>query len=173
MAMNDPKRADKTDANRDPITGEPGAHPVGTGLGAAGAGAAAGAAGGAIAGPAGVVVGAVAGGVVGGLAGKAAGEAVNPTAEDEYWRRNYKDRPYAEPTSTYDDYAPAYKLGWESCSRRMPEGKSFDKVEGDLGRDWDKVKGSSRLSWDRAKSATRDAWDRVERKFRHDSPGRC
>ena len=29
-----------TDANRDPITGAPGAHPVGTGVGAAGGGAA-------------------------------------------------------------------------------------------------------------------------------------
>ena len=178
MAMNDPNRPIDparpagTDANRDPITGTPGAHPVGTGLGAAGAGAAAGAAGGAMAGPVGAVVGAVAGAVVGGLAGKAAGEAVNPTAEDEYWRKNYKDRPYAEPTSTYDDYAPAYKLGWESCCNKSPQGQSFDKVEGELRQNWDHVKGSSRLSWDRAKDATRDAWDRVERKFRHDTPGR-
>jgi hypothetical protein len=32
--MNDEKR-DKRDANRDPLTGAPGAHPVGAGLGAA------------------------------------------------------------------------------------------------------------------------------------------
>src|SRR4029077_18614744 len=39
-----------TDSNPDPITGEPGAHPVGTGVGAALAGAAAGAAGGLVGG---------------------------------------------------------------------------------------------------------------------------
>src|SRR3954447_11610765 len=70
--MSDPKREDvqSTDSNRDPITGEPGAHPVGAGVGAAVGGAATGAAAGAVAGPVGAVVGAVAGGVVGGLAGK-------------------------------------------------------------------------------------------------------
>jgi len=171
--MNNPNNPDRAhDANRDPITGEPGAHPVGTGLGAAGAGAAAGAAGGAIAGPAGAVVGAIAGGIAGGLAGKAAGEAVNPTDEDAYWRRNFNDRPYADATTTYDDYAPAYRYGWESCSRSVGQGRTFDKAEGELARDWDKVKGRSRLSWDRAKDATRDAWERVERKFRHDQSER-
>ena len=170
--MKDTRNTPGRDSNPDPITGEPGAHPVGTGLGAAGAGAAAGAAGGALAGPAGAVVGAVAGGIVGGLAGKAAGEAVNPTDEDAYWRKNFKDRPYTEPSSTYEDYAPAYRYGWESCARCAPQGGSFDKVEGDLARDWDKSKGRSRLEWDKAKNAARDAWDRVENKFRRSDTGR-
>ena len=53
--------------NADPITGEPGAHPVGTGLGAVG-GAATGATVGALGGPVGAVVGGAVGAVVGGLA---------------------------------------------------------------------------------------------------------
>ena len=65
-----------TDANRDPISGEPGAHPVGTGVGAAAGGAAAGAAGGLVGGPIGAAAGAVVGGVVGGLAGKSIAEVV-------------------------------------------------------------------------------------------------
>ena len=72
------------DANRDPITGEPGAHPVGTGIGAAVGGAAAGAAAGTIAGPVGTAVGAAMGAFVGGLAGKAAAETIDPTVEEEY-----------------------------------------------------------------------------------------
>ena len=55
------------DANRDPLTGAPGAHPVGVGLGTAAGGMAAGAAAGAVAGPVGAVAGAVVGGIVGGL----------------------------------------------------------------------------------------------------------
>lgn len=36
--MNDDKKTENEhDANHDPISGEPGAHPVGTGIGAAGA----------------------------------------------------------------------------------------------------------------------------------------
>ena len=72
------------DANRDPITGEPGAHPVGTGLGTAAGGAAAGAAAGLAAGPVGAAVGAVVGGVAGGLAGKGIAESINPTVEEAY-----------------------------------------------------------------------------------------
>jgi uncharacterized protein (TIGR02271 family) len=78
----------KRDANRDPITCEPGAHPVGTGVGSA-AGGAAGAAIGAMAGPVGAGVGAVAGAVAGGLAGKGAAEGANPTSLGEL--RRYLD----------------------------------------------------------------------------------
>ena len=75
------KSNDRNRENRDPITNEPGAHPVGTGAGAL-AGGAAGAAVGSAAGPVGTGVGAVAGAIAGGLGGKAAGEKFNPTATD-------------------------------------------------------------------------------------------
>ncbi len=68
------------DANADPLTGEPGAHPVGVGLGAAGT-ALVGAAIGALAGPLGVIAGTTLGAVAGGLLGKEAAESANPTAE--------------------------------------------------------------------------------------------
>lgn len=74
------------DANRDPITGEPRSHPVGTGVGAAAGGAAAGAAAGTTAGPVGTGVGAAVGAVVGGLAGKATAEKFNPTEAGEMHR---------------------------------------------------------------------------------------
>jgi len=151
------------DRNPDPITGAPGAHPVGVGIGAAGAGAA-GAAIGSVAGPVGTAVGAVVGAVAGGLAGKGVAEAVNPTAEEEYWRENYSTRPYVAAGETYtyeDDYAPAYRYGWEA--RTQHTGRRYDEVESDLERGWERAKGKSRLGWDRAKLATRDAWHRVER----------
>jgi uncharacterized protein (TIGR02271 family) len=74
------------DANRDPITGEPGSHPIGTGLGAVAGGAVAGAATGTVAGPVGTGVGAAVGAVAGGLAGKAAGEKFDPTEAGELRR---------------------------------------------------------------------------------------
>ena len=84
--------SDDRDENRDPITGEPGAHPVGAGVGAAVGGAAAGAAVGMAAGPVGTVAGAVIGGVAGGLAGKAVAEQIDPTIEEHYWRNEYATR---------------------------------------------------------------------------------
>ena len=155
------------DANRDPITKEPGAHPVGTGAGAAGAGAAGAAIGGAVGGPVGAVVGAAVGAVAGGLAGKGAAEAVNPTVEDAYWRDNYNSRPYASADRGYDFYQPAYRYGWES--RAKYQGKQYDAVESDLERGWDSFKGSSKMTWNEARLATKDAWHRVERKLPGDA----
>lgn len=76
------EKIERPETNPDPITGAPGAHPVGVGLGAAAGGIAAGAAAGTFAaGPIGTVVGAAIGAVVGGLAGKGAAESMNPTQE--------------------------------------------------------------------------------------------
>lgn len=146
------------DTNPDPITGAPGSHPVGTGVGAAATGAA-GAAIGSVAGPVGTAVGAVVGAVAGGLAGKDAAEGINPTTEDAYWRQNYKTRPYASSTSSYDEYAPAYRYGWESRSRYS--GKNFDDIEPDLRKNWAASRGTCRLDWDKARPAVRDAWQHV------------
>lgn len=162
MASVKDDRTTSTDANRDPISGAPGAHPVGVGVGAAAGGAAAGAAGGAMAGPVGAAVGAVVGGVVGGLAGKGVAESVDPTAEGAYWRDNYRNRPYHDPAVAYDEYAPAYRYGWEA--RAQHGDRRFDEVEPDLQRGWESARAHSRLTWDRARLATRDAWDRIEQR---------
>ncbi len=150
--------ADKRDANRDPITDEPGAHPVGTGLGAAAGGAAAGAAVGMVGGPVGAALGGIAGAVTGGLAGKAAAEAVNPTAEEAYWRDAYRDEPYFEQGRQYEDYHPAYALGWSSAGLY---GVPFNEAEERLRADWESRRGSSSLDWQKARPATMAAWDRA------------
>jgi hypothetical protein len=159
---------DKNDANRDPITGTPGAHPVGTGVGAA-AGGVAGAAVGSVAGPVGTVVGAAAGAVVGGLGGKAVGERMNPTVEDTYWRENYRNERYHKPEFGYDDYAPAYRTGYEGRVRH--DGRSFDDAELDLRSEYEQGRGNSRLEWNEARDATRAAWHRVERALPGDADG--
>lgn len=150
------------DLNRDPITDEPGAHPIGTGLGAAG-GAMAGAAAGSIAGPVGAAVGGVAGAVVGGLAGKAAGEAVNPTAEEAFWRENYDKESYYEKGLGFDDYGPAYRLG---LSGRQRYDDPWTSVEPRLAGEWEGTRGNSSLNWDRARPASQAAWTRADTQVR-------
>src|SRR5450631_2398614 len=96
-------------SNPDPISGTPGAHPVGVGIGAAAGGIAAGAAAGTLAaGPVGAIAGMAVGAVVGGLGGKAVAEHYDPTIEEEYWRDNFGSEPYYQQGMTFDDYAPAY-----------------------------------------------------------------
>jgi len=157
-----------TSANRDPLAGALGAHPVGTGVGAVAGGMAAGAAVGTVAGPVGTAVGAAVGAVVGGLAGKGIAESIDPTREDAYWRDNYSKRPYASGAS-YDDFGPAYAYGVSTYSTHADRG--FDAAEGDLSRGWDKARGKSSLTWDRAKHATRDAWSRLSDGVERAIPG--
>ena len=148
------------DMNRDPITGEPGSHPVGTGVGATG-GALTGASIGAIGGPIGMAVGGVVGAVVGGLAGHAVAEGFDPSVEDAHWKENYRSEPYYKSDYDYPDYQPAYKMGYESFGGN--KGRNFEESETELSRDWDKLRGESRLKWDQARDAVRAGWHRVER----------
>lgn len=162
--MNEDKKVvQNSDTNPDPITGQPGAHPVGTGVGAASAGAVGTAVGAAIGGPVGAVVGAVAGAVGGGLIGKGVAEQVNPSVEDEYWRTNYSSRPYFEKDYDYNDYAPAYRTGYEGYSSYSDRGMTYDEAEPHLQEHYDRQPNKGRLAWEKAKYATRDAWNRVER----------
>ena len=160
--------SDKNPTNADPISGKPGAHPVGTGLGAAG-GAATGAAIGSVAGPIGTVIGGAVGAVAGGLAGKGAAESVNPTAEDSYWRDNYTKTPGYKSDYTYDDYAPAYRTGYSGWERAGASGGTFESHEPTMRSEFERTKGNSRLKWDEAKDASRAAWHRVERGIPGDS----
>jgi uncharacterized protein (TIGR02284 family) len=150
--------AEDKDLNRDPITDEPGAHPVGTGIGATG-GAVAGAAAGALGGPIGVAVGGVVGAVVGGLAGRAAAEAINPTEEEAHWRENYDREPYYEQGRSFDDYGPAYRLGVSGRTRHEGD---WNSAEPQLASEWESTRGSSSLSWQQAQPASRAAWERVD-----------
>ena len=159
MSTSKGKQTNSTDKNEDPISGEPGAHPVGTGVGAASGGAAGVAAGMAVGGPVGAAVGAVVGAVAGGLGGKAVAEGLDPTAEDAYWRENYKSRPYADKKLAYDHYRPAYQQGWEARSLRSDQ--SWDEIENELASQWPSRKSNSSLAWEDARHASRDAYDRA------------
>ncbi|MEP6503759.1 MAG: hypothetical protein ABJD97_10530 [Betaproteobacteria bacterium] len=150
-----PPAAADTGANRDPLSGEVGAHPVGVGLGAAAGGMAFGAAVGTIAGPIGMAVGALVGAVAGGLAGKGAAEMIDPTAEDAYWRANYASRAYATPRDAYEDWGPAYAYGVTHYNRNV--GREFAEVEGEVERGWSTARGTSSMEWTRARLAADDA----------------
>ncbi len=143
--------------NEDPITGEAGAHPIGTGLGAAIGSVAAGAAAGSVVGPVGTVAGAVIGGLAGGLAGKAVAENVDPTVELDYWRDEYRNRPYYSEEYGFDDYEPAYRAGIDAYSADEP--MTWEEREELAANRYQAQSGS--LHWDDARPAAKDAYDRL------------
>jgi uncharacterized protein (TIGR02271 family) len=147
--------------NPDPLTDQPGSHPVETGVGAALGGVASGMAVGAVGGPVGAVIGGIVGGAVaGGLAGKGVGELIDPTTEDNWIREYFKsDKAAAAEGRTEEHYRPAYRYGLESAGRY--EGKRFEDVESDLRSDYEKNYAHTGLGWEHARGAVRDAFDRT------------
>jgi len=166
VANKQPKNPEKTvdlppegNRNADPITDQPGSHPIETGVGAAAAGAASAFAVGAVAGPVGAIAGAALGAVAGGLAGKGVGELIDPTTEDNWLRENFGSRPYVKKGETFEAYQPAYLYGAQAESRHS--GKSFQAIEPELRTGWDQARGSSALTWEQARDAVKDAYDRT------------
>lgn len=90
----------------------------------------------------------------------AAPPAINPTAEEAYWRQAFRSEPYYRSEFTYEDYGPAYRVGYTGPVRRNGE---FEQLEGELKSDFDRVRGKSRLRWEEAREATRAAWRRATR----------
>lgn len=97
----------------------------------------------------------------GGPSAEAQQSPVSDALEADYWRSNYQHRPYVEPGVEYDQYAPAYRYGWEMYLVHAVKGRGFDELEPQLSRRWDQSRQGSRLSWEKAREAVRDAWDRM------------
>ncbi|HQX50503.1 MAG TPA: hypothetical protein PLY87_09680 [Planctomycetaceae bacterium] len=149
--------------NEDPLSGEAGAHPVGTGVGTALGGAAAGALAGAAAGPIGAAVGAVAGGVAGGYAGKAVAENIDPTVEIEHWRSEYVNRPYYDETRDFSEYEPAYRTGVDAYDAAKP--LTWEEREAAAEQYYADTYPDAPLAWHEARPAAQDAYTRVYRSW--------
>ena len=93
-----------------------------------------------------------------------AGRERNTLAQTEqqasYWRDQFQNEPYVTKGQKFDEYAPAYRTGYEGRSQYA--GQRFDDVEKDLKRDYETNRGDSTLGWDKAKQACRAAWDRAD-----------
>ncbi|KRG68031.1 hypothetical protein [Pseudoxanthomonas dokdonensis] len=153
---------DIPDRNPDPITGAPGSHPLGVGVGGVAGAAAAGAVAGTFFGPIGTLIGAAAGAVAGAAAGKGVAERIDPTTDIDYWRREHETRPYHDASRDFDrDYVSAYDAGRRA--REEQPNLRWNDIEPHLHRDWGSLRGASTLDWEDARPAVRDAWDRTDR----------
>lgn len=153
--------ANEADVNRDPISGATGAHPLGTGAGAASGGVAGAVVGTAVGGPVGAVIGAAVGAIAGAFAGKGAAEAVNPTAEETYWRETFVREPYYVQGKPFEYYAAGFRAGWKG--RVSHDHRTFEQAEPELRADYDRTKLELAPEWAEVRPAARAAWDRVDR----------
>jgi hypothetical protein len=82
-----------------------------------------------------------------------------PTENETYWREQHPRQPYAKGESSYDDYAAAYRTGYEGF-HKYP-GKAYEEIEGELALDYERNKAGAALPWDHARHAVHAAWAKV------------
>jgi hypothetical protein len=83
---------------------------------------------------------------------------VSPEREDAYWQSAYWAQPFHRDELGYDDYAPAFCVGYIGYAQY---GGRFEDAEKSLCANWVRIKGDSRLSIDEAMQAIRAAWEHV------------
>ena len=86
-------------------------------------------------------------------------KAIDLTAEEKYWQENHQSQPHAEEGTTYEHFAPAYRVGAEAAVRHP--GKDFHEIEDDIALDYEKNQVGSALPWDRVRGASKAAWSKV------------
>ena len=78
--------------------------------------------------------------------------------EDLYWARHYWKEQYFRADYDYEDYAPAYCVGYSGC---VQYGGRFEDSETSLRANFARIKGDSRLTWEEARAPIRSAWLRL------------
>lgn len=86
---------------------------------------------------------------------------VDAREEDAYWERWYSRQGYYKPGLDYEDYAPAYCVGYIGYAQY---GGAFEDAETWLCANWMRIKGDSRLELHEARLAMRSAWERLARR---------
>ncbi|QJW84749.1 hypothetical protein HK414_16990 [Ramlibacter terrae] len=84
---------------------------------------------------------------------------IDPEVEDAYWQGVYWSQPHYRAELGYDDYAPAYCVGYIGYAQY---GGRFADSEKCLCANWIRIKGDSRLTLDDAMAAIRAARDHAE-----------
>lgn len=88
-----------------------------------------------------------------------------PESEVLFWRGCYMLQPYFVPGRGFDQYEPAYELGWKAAihsRRRVSEpGPDFDALEPQLRLLWPHRQAASLLDWAQVRGAAQAAWLRA------------
>ncbi len=89
-----------------------------------------------------------------------------PAAQELFWRERYLSEPYFVAGRGYDQYQPAYALGWHAAQQldrsilNTPTMASlaFAAQDAQLSVQWNQRVSASFLTWGQARDAARAAW---------------
>ena len=90
--------------------------------------------------------------------------------EEAYWREHHAKQAYAKKELSYDDYAAAYRTGYEGF-HNYP-GKAYEEIEDELALNYERTKAGAALPWDHARHAVHAAWAKLSQDVAPRDPDR-
>ena len=78
---------------------------------------------------------------------------------DTDFRRDFQSRYGSDNSLRYEDYAPAYRYGYEMASDPRYGGRRFEEVGEDLRKDY--IRRYPNSTWERMKNSIQYGWDKV------------
>jgi hypothetical protein len=96
------------------------------------------------------------------IPGRVPEDGIPRQAVSDYWRERFTAEPYYDSSLQFDDYEPAYYLGYSSRLNRTRADDmidAYEQVEAELESRWAREQPNSRLSWEQARTAVRRGWD--------------
>jgi len=81
------------------------------------------------------------------------------TDYDTDFERDFQSRYGSDKTLRYQDYAPAYRYGYEMAKDPRYRGRNFDEIGEDLRGDY--MRRNPNSTWERVKDSVRYGWDKV------------
>nr|KAJ8744304.1 hypothetical protein H9T68_12495 [Delftia sp. PS-11] len=85
---------------------------------------------------------------------------------DACWHGRYFQEPYYVSGRGYDQYRPAYALGWAMALSPACAQQSFEAAEPLLQQQWERERGASLLCWSQVRDAAAASWQQA----RHPRP---
>lgn len=85
-------------------------------------------------------------------------QATQDVLQDAFWHDHYHLQPYYVSGRGYDQYRPAYELGWKAAVQYPGDLNSVLPV---LEAQWPGAKGTSLLAWRQVSKAVQAAWERM------------
>ncbi len=98
------------------------------------------------------------------IPGRVPEDGVPRQAVADYWRERFSAEPYYDSSSDliFDDYEPAYYLGYSARHQRTRADEvieAYEQVEAELQSRWASEHAKSKLTWEQARSAVQRGWD--------------
>lgn len=79
--------------------------------------------------------------------------------EEEYWRKNHANQPYAKKDYSFEQYAPAYRTGVNAYQKYA--GRDFEDFVDEVVLDYERENPDAPVPWDHARHAVRAAWAKL------------